>query len=453
MGATEEWCGLGCGIRAKTPGTDPRTGTSRLFATATVFRVLTDNVGRAKKKKIIRRLDSGVLPIPHQSGLWLSYPIMVMAPTRSCEPCHFADNCWRPLCPYTHPGNGRCKKWAAVWGLLAEQENAHHNPPKILQIRRRDFCVKHWERIPERIEEPAVWRAAPAPVIEYAEPAVTETAPARAVEYVAPAPAVSYAAPAPVIEYAAEPAVTYTALVPVNENVAPAPAVSHAAPASVIEYAAEPAVTYTAPVPVNENVAPAPAVSHAAASEYAADHAVTNTAPALVNGNVASALGDEELVDLPEEDKRANPLRRATIKRVLDGVVYYGEVEEIEKGKLSHDRLYRVKYTDGDIEHFIADQVKEMSCPLQDVMLAKQAQATHDHLARNVRAPEDRRNAAVLHATPAPLSDHVVTGTGPVPVSEHVTLAPAVTYGSRAPVIEPMAPVNAVIGHGACSCK
>ena len=35
----------------ETPGTDPRTGTSRLFATATVFRVLIDNVVRAKKNK------------------------------------------------------------------------------------------------------------------------------------------------------------------------------------------------------------------------------------------------------------------------------------------------------------------------------------------------------------------------------------------------------------------
>ena len=34
----------------------------------------------------------------------------VIAPTGSCEPCRFADNCWRPLCPYTHPGNGRSKK-------------------------------------------------------------------------------------------------------------------------------------------------------------------------------------------------------------------------------------------------------------------------------------------------------------------------------------------------------
>jgi len=102
---------------------------------------------------------------------------------------------------------------------------------------------------------------------------------------------------------------------------------------------------------------------------------------------------EEDLVDLPEEDKVADPLRRATIQRVLDGVVYYGEVEEIEEGKVSHDRLYRVKYTDGDIEHFTADQVKEMSCPLEDFVLAKQAQAPHEHLARNVRAPEDRRNA------------------------------------------------------------
>ena len=180
-----------------------------------------------------------------------------------------------------------------------------------------------------------------------------------------------------------------------DENVAPAPAVPYA-PAPVIDHTADDAITDAAPAPLNENVAPTPAVSRATPApviEYAADHAVTCTVPAPVNGNVASAPGDEELVDLPEEDKVADPLRRATIKRVLDGVVYYGEVEEIEHGKVSHDRLYRVEYTDGDIEHFIADQVKEMSCPLQDFVLAKQAQAPHDHLARNVRPPEDRRNA------------------------------------------------------------
>ena len=236
-----------------------------------------------------------------------------------------------------------------------------------------------------------------------------------------------------------------------DENVAPAPAVSRAAPAPVIEHAADDAVTYTAPAPVNENVAPTPAVSRATPApviEYAADHAVTCTAPAPVNENVATALGDEELVDLPEEDKVADPLRRATIKRVLDGVVYYGEVEEIEQGKVSHDRLYRVKYTDGDIEHFIADQVKEMSCPLQDFVLARQAQAPHDHLARNVRPPEDRRDAehtanavkrdiaespavAVSHATPVPMIDHAVTYTAPAPVNKYAVPAPAVSQAAK----------------------
>eukprot|EP00450_Noctiluca_scintillans_P000432 CAMPEP_0194501842 /NCGR_PEP_ID=MMETSP0253-20130528/23302_1 /TAXON_ID=2966 /ORGANISM="Noctiluca scintillans" /LENGTH=70 /DNA_ID=CAMNT_0039343889 /DNA_START=75 /DNA_END=284 /DNA_ORIENTATION=- len=66
---------------------------------------------------------------------------------------------------------------------------------------------------------------------------------------------------------------------------------------------------------------------------------------------------EEELVDVPEEEKAADPLRRATIKRMLDGVAYHGAVEDIEEGKESHDRLYLVTYTDGDLEHLTADQV------------------------------------------------------------------------------------------------
>ena len=300
--------------------------------------------------------------------------------------CKFASQCWRPLCPHAHPKEERrAQRWAELWTFLAKEETRQAQRLGMPRVR-RNFSIRHY----------AVTDAAPAPLTGYAEPAVADTASASADVYVAPAFAVSYAAPAPVIEYAAELAATDAAPALVNGNVAPAPVVSRATPAPVIE--------------------------------YAADHTVTCTAPAPVNGNVASALGDEELVDLPEEDMVADPLRRATIKRVLDGVVHYGEVEEIEQGKVSHDRLYRVKYTDGDIEHFIADQVKEMSCPLQDFVLAKQAQAPYDHLARNVRPPEDRRNAehtanavkrdiaespavAVSHATPAPMIDHAVTCT------------------------------------------
>ena len=40
----------------------------------------------------------------------------------SMEPCRFGAGCWRPLCPYGHSGRGRAARWAAVWTLLASQE-------------------------------------------------------------------------------------------------------------------------------------------------------------------------------------------------------------------------------------------------------------------------------------------------------------------------------------------
>ena len=67
-------------------------------------------------------------------------------------------------------------------------------------------------------------------MIDHAEPAVTYTAPAPVNENVAPVPAVSRATPAPVIEYAADHAVTCTAPAPVNKYVVPAPAIWQAAP-------------------------------------------------------------------------------------------------------------------------------------------------------------------------------------------------------------------------------
>merc|ERR1712087_152569 len=38
---------------------------------------------------------------------------------------------------------------------------------------------------------------------------------------------------------------------------------------------------------------------------------------------------------------------------------FSGQVEDIEQGKVSKDRLYRIKYSDGDLEHFTADQVRD----------------------------------------------------------------------------------------------
>ena len=283
--------------------------------------------------------------------------------------------------------------------------------------------MKHWERIPERIEESAVMRAAPAP-FEYAD--------------VAPAPAVSYAAPAPGIEYAAEPAVTYTALVPVNENVAPVPAVSHAAPAPASQYAADHAVTCTAPALVNENVAPAPAVSHAAPAsviEYAADDAVTHTAPAPVNKNVTPAPVRQDcqgICGLQHSHESSELL----------------QIEPRDKGEKSHAVQTAAESRprcDYDVQEGVECGGNESDLALPE----GQSDQGHCRFRAVVQATGAAIAPAVTHGSRAPvieLTAPVIAGTDtePVPVSQHGTPAPAVTYGRRAPVIESMEPVPAV---------
>mmetsp|Transcript_74231 Transcript_74231/g.197044 ORF Transcript_74231/g.197044 Transcript_74231/m.197044 type:complete len:162 (-) Transcript_74231:192-677(-) len=68
---------------------------------------------------------------------------------------------------------------------------------------------------------------------------------------------------------------------------------------------------------------------------------------------------EEELEDLPAAEKAEDPLHGARIRRTIDGQVFNGVVEEIEVGKVSRDRLYRIKYEDGDGEHLTAEMVEE----------------------------------------------------------------------------------------------
>lgn len=76
---------------------------------------------------------------------------------------------------------------------------------------------------------------------------------------------------------------------------------------------------------------------------------------------------EEELEDLPEEEKMVDPLRHAKIRRIVNGEEFDGEVEDIEQGKISKDRLYRIKYSDGDLEHLTEEQVRAaLSSPLQE---------------------------------------------------------------------------------------
>merc|ERR1719379_43244 len=69
---------------------------------------------------------------------------------------------------------------------------------------------------------------------------------------------------------------------------------------------------------------------------------------------------EEELEDVPDAEKKADALFNACIKRTVDGIEFEGQVEDIEIGKISRERLYRIKYTDGDLEHLTEDMVKKL---------------------------------------------------------------------------------------------
>jgi hypothetical protein len=66
---------------------------------------------------------------------------------------------------------------------------------------------------------------------------------------------------------------------------------------------------------------------------------------------------DEELETVPEDEKIHDPLFMTKILKVIAGVAYSGTVEDVERGKHSGDVLYRVRYDDGDLEHFTAEMV------------------------------------------------------------------------------------------------
>ena len=74
-----------------------------------------------------------------------------------------------------------------------------------------------------------------------------------------------------------------------------------------------------------------------------------------------SVPADEEIIELPEGEKESDVWRGALKKRVMEGVAFYGIEQDIEQENKSGERLYLVKYTDGDIEHLSVDQVRELS--------------------------------------------------------------------------------------------
>ena len=95
---------------------------------------------------------------------------------------------------------------------------------------------------------------------------------------------------------------------------------------------------------------------------------------------------------MPEAEKESDVLRGVFRKRVMDGVAYYGIVQDSGQGKESGERLYHVKYTDGDVEHLVADQVRKWSRAFEEAASATQEQSAHQ-----VRAAETGKRRARAH--------------------------------------------------------
>lgn len=72
---------------------------------------------------------------------------------------------------------------------------------------------------------------------------------------------------------------------------------------------------------------------------------------------------EEEVEELPKEDKLSDKLLNASICRTVDGEVFEGIVDDIEIGKQTKERLYRIRYSDGDLEHLVREEVLECMVP------------------------------------------------------------------------------------------
>mmetsp|Transcript_93534 Transcript_93534/g.166393 ORF Transcript_93534/g.166393 Transcript_93534/m.166393 type:complete len:180 (-) Transcript_93534:240-779(-) len=100
---------------------------------------------------------------------------------------------------------------------------------------------------------------------------------------------------------------------------------------------------------------------------------------------------DEELIDLPEKEKQADPLRHAKIQREVDGKTFFGQVQDIEQGRTTGDRLYRIVYDDGDLEHLTPTQVKQLRV-LDDAAMEEEEEED---------AEEDEEQEEVVSKKPA----------------------------------------------------
>lgn len=73
----------------------------------------------------------------------------------------------------------------------------------------------------------------------------------------------------------------------------------------------------------------------------------------MMTSPLPAEVEDEELEQVPEAEQAKDPLWHTVVRK--NG--FKGQVEVIERGAISKDMLYRVRYEDGDLEHFTGEEV------------------------------------------------------------------------------------------------
>ena len=67
---------------------------------------------------------------------------------------------------------------------------------------------------------------------------------------------------------------------------------------------------------------------------------------------------EDELLPLPAHVVTTDPLYRAHVTRTFDGVSFPGIIVDVEWDRLQLERVYRVRFLDGDMERLSADEVQ-----------------------------------------------------------------------------------------------
>mmetsp|Transcript_29128 Transcript_29128/g.39345 ORF Transcript_29128/g.39345 Transcript_29128/m.39345 type:complete len:132 (-) Transcript_29128:220-615(-) len=71
---------------------------------------------------------------------------------------------------------------------------------------------------------------------------------------------------------------------------------------------------------------------------------------------------EEELLELTREEMVADSLWLRRIVKESDGVKFVGHVSDISIGSITGERLYLIKYEDGDNEHMTIEEAQECMC-------------------------------------------------------------------------------------------